>query len=561
MSTQSLLISVTFLQPTCHARLGQEERAPNEWPPSPLRLLQAMVAGAAARWSGQHAADGSLASTLSSPAPIAAFRWLERLCESVAPTIFAPKATTGAPVPHFVPNNSGDLLLAKWASGQHLATFDDRTAKFFRPSYLQDGRTVHYLWPLQSNDVALASELGVHLPTLTAAARCIVALGWGIDVAIGDAGLIDEKAQSAFALSRDPDDGTELVRWSPTPAAGSGPSLRVPCAGTFDDLNARHHAFRRRLEGGVFRPTPPLRVFNRVHYSASLAPSERPFAAFALRWAIDPAVAEQDNDAGREERRLDGRRRAFRFAHVARLASMLRHLACEAAWQDSGHSFPGGAQRFVAGHVGTDSAARRGDTPPRFSYLPIPSFTGPRPDGMIRRMIVAEPFGGTGAHAAWAARALHGRVLVGSLRDGEPALPLAMLERIDQWADDEVLPRCVGLRRAGSDRWESVTPVVLPGYDGHDSRKAVKLLSKACDQAGLPCGSVESFEFTAPPRWAEDAARTRVGVSGGLFAPKYLRGLPLRHVRVKFREPVRGPIVIGAGRHCGLGVLGIASPG
>ena len=52
MSGSHLHISVTFLQPTCHARLGKEEAAPNEWPPSPLRLFQAMVAGSSTRRTG-----------------------------------------------------------------------------------------------------------------------------------------------------------------------------------------------------------------------------------------------------------------------------------------------------------------------------------------------------------------------------------------------------------------------------------------------------------------------------------------------------------------------------
>ena len=41
-------ISVHFLQPYCHAR--GESDAP-EWPPSPLRVFQALVNAAAARWN------------------------------------------------------------------------------------------------------------------------------------------------------------------------------------------------------------------------------------------------------------------------------------------------------------------------------------------------------------------------------------------------------------------------------------------------------------------------------------------------------------------------------
>jgi CRISPR-associated protein Csb2 len=170
---------------------------------------------------------------------------------------------------------------------------------------------------------------------------------------------------------------------------------------------------------------------------------------------------------------------------------------------------------------------------------------------MIRRVMIAEPFGADGSHTEWAARALHGRRLVGTLaRDGPPE-PLAVLEGIGDWSGDQVIPAFVmGGSREGSREWITTTPIVLPGYDGLDVRKAAKLMSRACDQAGLPPGSVESFEFTGPPRWSG---------GGRPFVPRYLRGLPMRHARITFREPVRGPAALGAGRHCGLGVLSVRS--
>lgn len=137
--TSHLLISVTFLQPMCHARLGKEDAAPNEWPPSPLRLFQAMVAGAAARWAGD---ESSGHATLTAPAPVTALQWLETLREARPPTILAPLAVTGQAVPRYVPNNSADLVATKWAKGDALATFEDRTKKAFRPTRLLDGASV-----------------------------------------------------------------------------------------------------------------------------------------------------------------------------------------------------------------------------------------------------------------------------------------------------------------------------------------------------------------------------------------------------------------------------------
>ena len=65
MKSSSLCISIRFLQSMCHARGDLEQP---EWPPSPLRVFQSLVAAAAARWNErehiEHADDE--------------LRWMER---------------------------------------------------------------------------------------------------------------------------------------------------------------------------------------------------------------------------------------------------------------------------------------------------------------------------------------------------------------------------------------------------------------------------------------------------------------------------------------------------
>ncbi|MCC7388532.1 MAG: type I-U CRISPR-associated protein Cas5/Cas6 [Phycisphaerales bacterium] len=540
MLAKRLCISVTFLQPTFHGRLGKEDHAPNEWPPSPLRLFQAMVAGAAARWGARSDEGGAGAGRerLTDPEAIAAFRWLERITEAAPPVILAPGHEVGAPVPVYVPNNSADLVAARWARGDTRATFDDRTRKIVRPTHLIGGDAVHFLWALTGPDVAPAL-LDRHLPTITAAARSIVALGWGIDAAIGDARLIDDGAAPGA-------NDAALECW--TPATGlprsTLPALRLPRQGTIDELINRHEAFLGRLEGGVFRAVPPLRVFTQAVYSRGPAPLDRPFAAFTLRPVIDPATAEQDTPEGAAERRKADQFRAFPAHNAAKVAAMLRHAACEAAKQPGLWPFTEeDSSRYVAGHG--DGGKRRavGDNSPRFSYLAVPSIGHTHADGMIRRVIVAEPFGGEGEHAAWAERTLAGLSLV----DEDTRRPVATIERLDRsdGAERKMLARFVGPSR----EWVTATPIVLPGFDDLKTDKAVTLLSRACDQAGLPAGSVDGFEFIGPPARADDR----------YFVPAYLRGLPLRHVVVRFKHDARGPIAIGAGRHCGLGILAVGS--
>src|SRR3954451_23719277 len=97
-----LSITVRFLQPMCHAR---DHRGEPEWPPSPLRLFQALVSASAARWNERI--------RLEYAAP--ALRWLER---QPAPAIIA-AAGRRSRVKYrlYVPDNVGDKVAGTWSRG------------------------------------------------------------------------------------------------------------------------------------------------------------------------------------------------------------------------------------------------------------------------------------------------------------------------------------------------------------------------------------------------------------------------------------------------------------
>lgn len=523
-----LHISVTFLQPTCHARLGKEDAAPNEWPPSPLRLFQAMVAGAAARWAGD---DGSTCGALTAAAPVAALKWFESLCATSPPTIIAPRAVTGQAVPRYVPNNSADLVAVKWARGDALATFEDRTKKVFRPTHLLDGSTVHYLWPLSDDQ---RSEAGRHAPTIAAAARCIVALGWGIDAAVGDARLVD--AEQVTALG-----GGAGERW--VPGRNGLPGLRLPVPGTLDALVTRYAAFLVRLKDEVFRPVPPLREFTTAAYHRAKDMPDRPFAAFVLR--------PLNKDSGYA---------SFRLERAACVAAMLRHAACEAARGDldpAGWRTNEWSLRFVAGHGPEGAPKRRAsdDAHPRFSYLPLPSIGHAHAGGLIRRAIIAEPFGGDGRSARWAARRLAGTALTDEDRG-----PVARLEPVEpDEAEFSKVFRLFAVRGAFEPAtvWTTVTPVILPGYDDNKPAKRDRLLRDCLRHAGIEPTAVECIE-SRPAAWPVRGGGAPALLHSAYRRPKYLANLPACHVRIRFRAPTLGPVALGAGRHCGLGVFAVS---
>lgn len=158
--SESLCISVTFLDPRYH---GRGDGGAPEWPPSPMRLFQAMVAG-----NGQMLDPGSDI--------YLALRWLET---QPPPTVVAPPGKVGTACPLYVPNNAMDLVAKSWGRGKHEASIaEHRTLKTVRPTHLRGGDTVHYLWP-----IAFTADAPPEAP-LARAVENMVALGWGIDLVV-----------------------------------------------------------------------------------------------------------------------------------------------------------------------------------------------------------------------------------------------------------------------------------------------------------------------------------------------------------------------------------------
>jgi CRISPR-associated protein Csb2 len=467
--TRYLCISATFLDPYFH---GKGDEKP-EWPPSPMRLFQALIAGTRAgcrekEWTTEKAA---------------AFRWLE---QQPAPVIVAPIARETIGFTLFVPNNDGDK---KFKREERL------TSKVVHPYALCDGDTVYYLWPIADDEWP---GVQTYVDEICRAARHLLALGWGIDQVVGNGCVLAEA--DATALSGQ--------RWQPTSLhRPDAPTWRIPTDGTLDDLERAHQAYLNRIATKQYRAQ--VTRYYTVEYRHTLP--LRPYAAFELPDGL-----------------------AFRQENTAKVAAMLRSLASRFAQKDT-HVFPGGSEVYVSGHAGKEI-----QTPPRFSYLPLPSIGHVHADGMIRRLLIAEPFGGDGCHARWAQQRLRGARLQDE--DGEDRGIL-----LDLWraASKGIVARYVG----ESDAWTTVTPVILPGYDDGKHAKAEKLVFAAVEQAGLPREAIREVVIRKAPFWPGSQHPRQY------FLPNYLRGLPGWHVRLVFGDALSGPLAIGAGRHIGLGLF------
>ena len=477
---------------------GRGDGGEPEWPPSPLRAFQALVAAAAGRWKTAQF-EGYAGPAL---------RWLEGLD---APEIIVPPGRTATrPYRLYVPNNAGDLVAAAWARGNPDASIaEHRTEKDVRPTRFAEDRAICFDWPLTPDQHAAGVPL---VPLLAEAARSITHLGWGVDQAVGHAAvLVGERPHEPDA-----------ERWVPS---GEAVSLRVPTAGTLKNLVEKHERFLGRLTGGEFNPVPPLTAFTVVGYrNAAVAPDPagRLWAAFEL---LNP-----DTDEG-------GRVSFDPARHTRCVAAWVRHAvagAC-AGWPAD----YGTVERFVHGHDGPDRPAKGDGADRRFQYLPLPTINSAlgRVES-IRRVLVAAP-PGCERQIDWVRQRLGGRPLEW---DGRVVGLLNTLPDGD-WVRRQYT-------RPGRD-WSTVTPVLLPGFDDRDRSKCERLLWRAFEQAGL---STEALAG-ATADWRPVGYRAGLDPAWQYQPAAEAEHWPRYHVRVRFARLVAGPLAVGAGRYRGFGLF------
>ncbi len=526
-----LCVSIRLLQQTFH---GRDDRGASEWPPSPLRLFQSLVAAAARRSYGDSMEESAKSALV----------WLEG---RQPPVIIAPDSSAGEPYTLSVPNNAMDIVAAAWSRGNESNSGDanpatHRTMKTLRPRYLTGGDTVHYLWTL---DESVDDETRTKIDVVTGIARDVVALGLGIDLAVGHAAVI----------SSDEADALPGERWTPAGEDGAR-GLRVPVTGSLADMLDRHRRFLSRLEGGRFTPPPSLAAQRPMRYRRPWEPPKRPMAAFSLL-TLDAS----------HFRPFDTTRRALTVAGMVRHAT--KRAAVNAGWPEPK------VNAVVLGH---GDASTGGDHVPvgprRFAYVPLPSLErrgkdSPPMTGSIRRVIVMSFAEEAEAEIAWARRALAGEELVRE-DTGESVAMLSLLPASDGVVQGYTRP---------SASWATVTPIVLPGFDdpAHYRRRLARgvspeeqrqllatldervdgLLRKAILHAGFSPLLARHAEIDWSPTgfWAGADLAERYGV------PDHLKRFPRLHVKVRWRDdkgrsvPISGPVCLGAGRFYGLGLF------
>lgn len=484
-----LLVTVRLHDPRFH---GAPVR---DWPPSPARLFQALVA--------------SVAHGRELPAPaVAALEWLEGL---PPPIIAAPRAKVGARVEMYVPNNDRD------------AAVDDveslRVKKAVEPRLL-DHEVLLYAWPVGAD--------AQHTEALKDAAEGLYQFGRGVDMAWATAEFVDDDALrarlSAFCGAV----------YRPAGATG-GRQIAVPARGSLESLRARHRAARLRTgdaRGMLLFANPPKPRFRQVAYEA-----ERTSLLFDLRHRSDV-------------------NRAWR--HPIREASALVERIRDATAERLLAAIPSLSGAVEAALIGRKPGAPAGVEPAaRVQVIPLPSIGHEEVDHAIRRVCVIVPPGCPIAPAdiAWALADLDcrdtgtgqfaGWVLV-------PAEDTTMLRRYEQAArrwnsvTPVAVPEVAGRRRI--DPCAKRAQAKGGEERADEQTRACAAVEQAFRHAGIDVAAVRIAVQREPLQ--RRGSRAEVFAPGTRFAKERLW-----HVALELAEPLRGPLVLGDGRFLGLGLF------
>jgi CRISPR-associated protein Csb2 len=472
-----------------------------DWPPSPARLFQALVAG-----SGL---GGPI-----EPTEKETLEWLERQKPPLIGAPFPRRAKRGVLL--YMPNNDTDAI-----GGDPAEMAKIRTAtKVFQPYFFDARVPFVYAWPL-----AGAPNDEEHARAICALAERLYQFGRGIDMAWSWGELLEEDALEDLLATY----SGCLYR---SAAGRGGRSLLCPRPGSLESLTQRHAAFGKRFRysqqakvEAVFRKPPPPR-FRAVAYAS---PPSRQLYEFR---APTP----------------EGGFTAWPLEKASLLAVRLR----DAAVQRLKEAKPDQSADIDRALIGRKPDGSN-DCPPedRVRIIPLPSIGHFHADRQIRRVLVEVP--GTCPLRAddvlWAFSGLE----VIDMATGEIQAALSR-------TDDEGFLRHYGLEEGTGYRlWRTVTPAALPGCAGRrrtqtgldrarKQARAAAAVFQALRHAGVKT-NVEAMKLQPEP-FEFHGSRAESFAEGTRFPESRLW-----HIEIQFCQAVLGPLLIGDGRFLGLGLM------
>lgn len=480
-----LLITVRFHDGRYHGA--------RDWPPSPARLFQALITGAAC---GNTLQKGDAA----------ALRWLESLAP---PVIVSPPAHWGAALVTYVPNNDLDAV-----GGHPLRVSEIRAGKTIRPMLFDPTIPLLYAWTIPAE--------AAHLSTLIAIVDRLYQLGRGVDMAWATAEALDPaSAEAKLDVHPGP-------KHRPSSAGPGRATFACPQPGSLTSLLERHQGQAARFrpdaqKGTMLFVQPPKPRFRMVAYDS---PPAR--LLFDLRTGQD-----------------------FAPWPLRQVAALVEHVRDEAAHRMR-RAYPDRAETIERVLIGR--GAGPADVVLRPRLIPLPSIGFVHADRAIRRLLVEVPADCPLAPAELR-EAMLGMPLdvdpqTGEVRSEARLVPAATETMLRHYGlgDDARPARLwrsvtpVALPGRPPRPWREGSARVAGEAI---AAAAVRQALRHADISNEPTAiSVQREPFTARGERAEAFAH-------GQRFPSAI----LRHVEVRFAEPRHGPLLLGNGRWLGLGLF------
>jgi len=538
-----------------------------EWPPHPGRVFMAL----AAAWFESERHDDE----------VDALRWLETIGdpELHMPPVEADQLRT--PVTVYVPVN--DKVDPKATTLQSAPTMPRSRQPRTFPRIWVGSESCAMHWPL-------VEGVDRHREALARLCRRVTRIGHSSSLV--SMWVADESAAAALA-TRD-----RSERWT---VADLDAECQVRCGGrgTLEMLEERYNAESRARHEEIVAEIGSRKVERKTVKGAGskekkaaiderVATLEAELATLNPRAPIRPAI---------------GRRIGYRRRHQAILADAAHScfdsdiivltgqgtsrlgLAATATVMRALRGaimshIPQPPPEWVTGHA-SDGTPQRSDDDCHLACFPLAAIGHPKASGHLLGVAIAMP---RSVGLDERARVL-GPVLADATTGETRTIRLTM-GRAGEWSLslrtwDELR---VGLNPdawthhpEGGTTWASVTPVVLDRFPKSDRLKdmsawrqeVAETIAAGCARVGLPDPVEIDFDTTAwhhaVPRSMPKQRRLRadggreMATHGDGFPPYPSRGTnaprPQFHVFVRFDRPVVGPILLGAGRHQGYGLL------
>lgn len=546
-SDEAFGIEVNFLTGRFVATSHNDRRQP-EWPPHPARLFSALVAV----WADEDEPDA---------AERTALEWLEL---QAPPGISASGAVPRRVVQHFVPVNDASIVSQSWYT-RRANSVSSLSAQFHAELLSSDGELTKQG---KRTERKLARERNVHVQ--------VSSVG-NTNPESALAMLPDRRGRQArFYPSVTPDDARVTFVWDVAPPdkvahsldgllrritrlghssslvscrfisnasrialqnCEAGPAIRGIRRGQLAELQRqflRHEGWKPRSLPSTRLPTPSIE-------QAAPRPEDGILPNTAGQWIVFHLMPGS---------------RSYPATRAVELATAMR----AAVFHHAHDPIP----EEVSGHAqdGTPTAA------PHVAFVPLPYVGFDHADGRLLGIALSVP----NAVSNDARRALYraiGNWEAAARNAGDDALKLTMRERgMLRLSRQHGLAALVSLRpntwHSTSRRWISATPIALPRHPGRLLGGSQSVRAKAwataeasvalaCEHVGLP--KPQSVDVSLSPllNGSQAASRFPAFTQNGRGTSPVRRQLV--HAVVNFRRPVSGPLMLGAGRFFGLGLM------